>query len=513
MTQINYRFFSLIMGIFFISTNSIAQTVNFDKTWKEFLDNNKISNMSALDRPNKYDDPLNYIKYLLMNTNSSFCQSEVANAERYIAAINDIEVRAHQAIPGFVKKLQDLESKVKAYHSMDRVWKRFLQTKTVDLEALESIKAAKTSCEKSTLAKYSYMTVYAHFCRGDVAKAKNILENRTLRLTEKTSLRVEDVEGLGPEVAKMKSLFQNITKLESNWKNYLETGVSPGFNMELPLFPCYPIPNMKEWVLKGAADVCNSGSTMLEKIKNSQAESGVTLGRELTEKVKELEAAIEEEETKLSVLNKAWEAFIPNNELKKEDRKYGYEYCNKEPLIRAYIMDGFANVCGNAEEMLQQIDALQQSGTTKLAKITLTKINELTELYLQLDDDEKEINELWNAFVLQGDTLFGDYRLAAYYCDHIYDVKSWLIQGFSASCKEAIPYLEQIDEVKKNLEFEFTKDVRCRVEKLRFKIWNCQYQVLKKLAIVQTSPDAFEETLEALIKEYGIGARPAICLE
>ncbi len=513
MTQINYRFFFLIIGIFFISVNSIAQTVNFDETWKEFLDNNKISNMSALDKPSKSDDPLNYIRYLLMNTNNNFCQSEVETAEALVAEINRIDVRAHQAVPGFIKKLEDLEAKIKAYHSMDKIWKQFLKTRTVNLEALNAVKAAKTSCEKSTLAKYSYMTVFAHYCGGNISKAKDILENRTLRLTEKTSLRVEDVEGLAPEIAKMKSLFQNITKLETNWKNYMETGVSPGFNIELPLFPCNPIPNMKELVLKGAVDVCNSGPMTLEKIKKLQAESGVVPDGDLAEKITELEAAIEQNESRLAVLNKAWEIFLPNNELKKSDRKYGYEYCTREPLIRAYVMDGFANICGVTEEGLQEIEALQKSKKIALAEITMTKIGELRALHRQYQADAVAINQLWNKFVAQGDVLDGDYRLADYYCDNIYDVKSWLIKGLSTNCKEGNEYLVQIDEVKKMLEFEFTKDVRCRVEKLRFNIWDCQYQALKKLAIIQTSPDSFEEKLEGLVQEYGIGARPEVCLE
>jgi len=256
------------------------------------------------------------------------------------------------------------------------------------------------------------------------------LENRTLRLTEKTSLRVEDVEGLESEVAKMKLLFQNINELEANWKDYVNTGVSSGYDTELPLFPCYPIPNMKEWLLKGAFDVCNDGPMMLEKIKNAKKESGVALDRDMKKKIKDLEAAIGENED------------------------------------RFYIMEGFANVCGNAEESLQQIDELRQSEVT-LTKVTKDKINELFETHLQTQADEVDINDLWNAFVAQGDTLYKDNQLADYYCDHIYDVKAWLIKGLSSSCQDAIPYLEKIDEVKNNLEFEFAQDIRCRVTKLR----------------------------------------------
>ena len=507
----NYRFLCLMIGLFFISANLIAQTVNFEETWKEFLENNKVSNMSQLNRPGFADDPLNYIKYLLMNTNSSFCQSEIADAEALVAEIRNVDPRAHQAVPGFVAKLEELEAKIKAYHSMDAIWQRFLQTKSVDLEELEAVEAAKTSCEKRMLAKYSYMTAYYYYCRGEVSKAKNIIENRTLKLTEKTSLRVEDVKGLGPEVAKMKSLFQNYTKLETNWKNYIETGVSPGFDIELPLFPCYPIPNMKEWVLKGAVDLCNSGPMMLEKIKKLQAESGVVPDGELAKKVKELETAIEQNETNLSVLNEAWKTFIATNEVK-SPRKYGYEYCSVEPLIQAYIMDGFANICGNAEESLRQINDFQESELSALTEDTKLKINELQVSVMQFQYNGEEINRLWSKFVAQGDTLFEDYQLEDYYCDHIHDVKSWVIQGFSSDCKQGRQYLEQIDEFKRTIEFEFTEDVKCRVNKLRIKVWDCQYQALSKLAHIQ-APDSFEERLEALMQEYGLGERPEACLE
>ena len=506
------RFFSLLIGIFFLTTSSVAQSVNLDETWKEFLDNNKISNMSALNKPNKYADPLDYIRYLLMNTNTNFCQSEVTEAEALIKEIRTIDPKAFDAVPGFEKKLKDLEAKIKAYYSMDEVWQQFLRTQKVDLKELDAIKAAKTSCEKSTLAKYSYMTVYAHYCQGDIAKAKNILETRTLRLTEKTSLRVEDVEGLGEEVAKMKSLFQDITKLEANWKSYLKTGVSPGFNTELPIFPCNPIPNMKEWVLKGAADVCNAGPMMLEKIKTTQAESGVNPSGTLAKKIKALEAAIKDQDDELAVLNKAWNYYLKHDEIPREYRKYVYEYCENEPLIRAYLMDGFANICGVSELELKDIEALQASATS-LEKITITKINELQTAFLQYQDDAVAINTYWEDFKAQDDQMSDDYRLADYYCDNIYDVKAWLIKGLSVDCKEAVQYLELIDEVQKKLEFEFTVDVRCRVEKLRFNIWDCKYQVLAKLAKVQDNTDTFEERMEKLMEEYGVGPKPELCEE
>ena len=108
----NYFFFCLIINIFFISTTTFAQTINFDETWKEFLENNKISNMSQLVKPDKVYDLPDYAKYLLMNTNSSFCQSEMDEAENLMAEIHGIDTDVHESIPGFVRKMEDLENPI-----------------------------------------------------------------------------------------------------------------------------------------------------------------------------------------------------------------------------------------------------------------------------------------------------------------------------------------------------------------------------------------------------------------
>lgn len=506
----NAYFFFFIIHLLFISTATFAQsTINFDETWKEFLENNKISNMSELVKPNKVYEQPKYAKYLLMNTNTSFCQSDVDDAVTLMAEVQAIDADVHKAIPGFVKKMEELDAKIKAYHSMDEIWKRFLETEEVTLEELDAVTAAKTSCEKKTLAKYSFMTAYAHFCEGNVPRAKDIFENRTLQLTEKTTLRVEQVEGLAKEVAHLKSMFQDMAKLDVAWKKYVDSGVSPGFDTELPLFPCNPIPNMKAFVLKGAMDVCNAAPAMLEKIEQLQAKSGVAPNAELTKKVKELEAAVARKNSDLAALNEAWEAFIPDNKVKHLD-KYGYEYCSKEAVIRAYIMDGFAYTCDLAENMLDKIDSLQRQEPAPLEKITITKINELAALIDKYEANGVKIEKLWNKFVSQGDKLSADYESSELYCDNIHQVKDWTMRGLSVSCEEGQQYLEQIDAFQQTTEFKFTKDLECRVQKLRLKVWECRYQALQKLARVE-APNAYEKRLEELMKEYEMGARPEVC--
>ncbi len=502
--------FCLIVSIFFTSTAAYAQTVNFEETWKEFLENNKVSNTSELVKPDKRYDQQDYAKYLLIYTNSSLCQSEVGEAENLMAEIREFNTGVYKSIPGFVERMEEIVAKIEAYHAMDAIWNRFLQTKAVTLEELEAVEAAKTICEKRTLAKYSFMKAYGHSCRGDFSQAKDIFENRTLRLIEKTSFRVQEVEGLAAEVATMKSMFQNLAKLDIAWKRYIDTGDSPGFEIELPLFLCYPVPNMKAFVLKGAADVCRSGPEMLAQIKNLQAQTGLTPDGELGAKVKELEEAIEQNDRGLAVLNEAWEAFIPDNKVRHWG-KYGYEYCNKEALIRAYIMDGFADVCGLAEEMLQEIDRVQSSEIIDLEEITMIKINELIALKEEHRINGEKIEMLWGQFVAQGDTLFEPYESAEFYCDNIHKVKDWTIQGLSASCEEGKPYLQKIEAFQETFEFNFTEEVECRIQNLRNKLWDCRYQIIRKIARLEASPDSYEKRLEELLEEYKMGPRPEPC--
>lgn len=501
--------FLICLFFTFTATTSFAQ--NFDETWKEFLENNKISNMSRLPRPNAVTDQINYAKYLLMSTNNNFCQSKIEKAETMIAELQEIDTDIHESIPGFTPKMDDLGEKIKAYHEIDKIWNRFLKTKEVTVEELEDIFPPSTICEKRTLVKYSYMTAHSQLCEGDVERSKNTFEKRTLKIAEKTTLRVKDVRGLAPEVRKMKTLYTNIPKLNDAWDEYVETGESPGFDKELPVFPCYPIPNIKAYILRGSADICNSGADMLDKIKKLQEEITVVPDRALRKKINELEEAIEENDENAAPLNKAWNTFIKNNKVPKSE--YGYEYCNKESLIRAYILDGFAYPCNMADESLEKIEALLRSDVKSLKKITKTKINELAGLTDTYEENGVEIEDLWRKFVSQGDTLYSDYISTDQHCDNIHHVKDWTMKGLSATtCKEGLFYLEKIEEFNRTFDFDFYKELECRVTKLRIRVWDCRYEAFSNLAKLETAPDPYEDRLNELLEEYGMEkVRPEDC--
>ena len=502
------RLFCPLFCLLLLATSSHAQS--FEETWKEFLTNNKVVNISALVKPDKVHQKPDYAKYLLMNMNSSFCQSEIDEAEDLMEEIMDIDVRVHESVPGFVPKLNDLQSKTLAYYKVDTIWQQFLRTRVVPLDKLDRIESVQTSCEKATLAKYSYMMMYAKYCDGDLVAAKDIFENRTLRLAEKTSWRLSDVEGLAAEVTKMKALYQAFPALDKAWNSYLDSGTSPGFNVELPLVSCNPVPNIKEYVLRGVADPCGAGVAMLEKIKKIQAE-GLTLDDELGDKVLELEDLVAQQTTNLADLNAAWEAFLPDSRVK-HGTTYGYDYCTPEPLVRAYIMDGYTFVCEMADRAIRNIDSLQKVKRIRLDAVTKAKIKELSEKKEQYQFNGSRIELVWDDFIADGDVLTEDYISTDEYCDYIQEVKDWTIRGLTGDCEQSLLYLNKIEDFNQRFEFKFYEDLECRVQKLRVKVWECRASVLRELAELEAASSSYEQRLEELMVEYNMEARPEDCV-
>lgn len=508
MKPLHYRFCTLLAALLLVSSASFGQS--FEETWKEFLENNKVSNISALYKPSAVSDKPDYAKYLLMNTNSRFCQSEVDKAEELMAELQAMDKTVYEEIPGFKPKMTGLVSSMGAFYGVDELWVRFLKTKDVTLEELEAVEGTRRLCEKGTAAKFYHMLAYHHLCQNEMAEAEEYFVNRTLKLAEKTSLKVTDIKGLAPEVKKMKALFEALPKLENAWNTYLETGESPGWDIELPLFACNPNPNMKALVLQGAADVCEDGSKALKKIQELQAKSGVQADNAVIVRLQELEELVAEKDENIAALNTAWEDFLPDNKVEGL-LTYSYDFCEKEPLIKAYIMDGYSYVCELAESTIKTIDSLQRRNPAILDKATRTKIKELGELAEKYKENGREIEMLWDAFIANGDTMTIEYYTTDQYCDHIQEVKDWTMQGLSGDCEEGIFYLNKIETFNETFEFAFYEDLECRVQKLRVRIWDCRYNTLKELARLEGDEETYETRLQGMLEEYGMSERPEAC--
>ena len=500
-----FSLFVLTLGI-----GADVQAQSFEETWLEFLAEDKVSNISVLRRPDKRTDQQDYLKYLLMNTNSDFCQSDVADAEKLMAEMDLYDEELQKSVPGFWRKLTDLKAKVKAYHAVDAYWTKFLKGEVVTPDQLAAIEFADRLCEKQTAAKLNYMVAYYKVCSGEFEDAKRIFEKRTLQLAEKTSLKVEDVEGLAPRVKKMKAYFQVLPALNKAWADYLVNEESAGFERELPEFPCNPMPNIKRSLLRGLADVCRVGEEELAKIRTYTADESLILGRDIELTIDEFAAKVEAVSSRQQVLDSAWTAFLPESEPDVSIR-YGYEYCDSESLIKAYLMDGYSFVCGLAESNLERIDSIRRADPMRLPKEVSTKIKELKQLREQYDANGKRIEQVWEFFVVNGDQLLDNYESTNDYCDNVQQVKDWTMRGLTTDCKYALDYLEQIEAFNEKFDFKFYEDLECRVQRLRLRIWQCRFDVVDELARLEAEQSSYEQRLAELKEEYGVGERPEGC--
>ncbi len=454
---------TFILILSFVINTLQAQLVNFEETWQEFLNDNKISNVSKLPKPAK-ELTGDYLKYNLMYANSNFCQGSFANAKSYMRKIQELGETEYASIPGFKDKHNDLELKMDAYLKADKLWKKFLSTKSVSLEELAEADDAIRVCEKGTLAKFSYMQAYTHYCNGDVKKSQDRFENYTLKIVDKTSLKIEDVKGLKPEVETMRKVFKALKVLDKSWANYMETDVSEGFEEDLPEMECYSIPSMKAYVLIAAKDICKNGARMLKKIQALQATNTHELGEDLATKIEWLEKEVATYTGDLATLNKAWKEFMPSDNLV-ELIDFELQYCNKEAQIRSHLMDGTINICTRGKLMLEKVAEVQSEHNPKLQKSTLDKIENLKSKVNTADDNLKVLNKAWVEF-LEKDTL-DKIDFVYKYCDKAEQIKAYTINGLVNICSEGSSMVAKIDAIQTAFDVSLTDELTEKVELLK----------------------------------------------
>ena len=470
--------FCLIIALGFTLPTAFGQLANFDKTWEEFLKDDKISSVSELVKPPK-TDKRNYAKYCLIYAKVRFCNSKVTEAEQYLAEIEAIGDAQYGAIPGFRKKHTYIKTMLSAYHKTDELWETFLINHSVDLGELAEAKDALRVCDKGTLAKYTYMEAYGYYCSGNVAQATNRFDNRVLAIVDRTSLRMSDVNGLSGEVKNMRSLITAVHKLDDEWDNFIRTGKTRGFTTDIPVFDCNKTPLIKAYILEAASDLCGKGEDQLKKIRRLQRSSNVQMDGELTARVKWLEGEVGGGSGDLAALNNAWKELMDYNWV---DNPVGIDgkYCEKENNIKAFIMYGVINDCFEGPEMIEKSEAFQRKYNLTLSSDVAQKLQFLKDKIDQNNQNTVDLGNIWKEFVENGDTMEREFELSALYCDKISQVTSWVIKGHFDHCDQGEHYLDLIEKMVTDSDLRISEELECRIQRLKVKIWNCQIDQLHR---------------------------------
>lgn len=463
--------FCVLFSGILISNTSNAQVINFEETWKEFLKNNKVSNISKIAKPEK--SSINYPKYCLIYATTNFCSDDITKSEQFMAEIAAFGDK-FTTIPGFIGRYQDLEAKISAYHGCDKLWKRYLQKHDVTLNELENIKQARRVCEKGTLAKYTVMEAYTHYCNGNIIKAQDIFENYVLQIVDRTSLKISDVEGLAGEIVVFRKLFKSLKELDPVWKEFVATGETEGFDVEIPEMACNSTPLMKKHVLNGAANICTEGLKYLKMVKDLEPQNQDNIDKDLAAKIVWLEQMAKEYSGDLATLDKAWRQFVPNNTLDME-LDFMLEYCDKEAQAKSYLMKGIIEVCGFGKVMLGKVNALESDFKLSFDQTTKDKVQYLEDLIQSKKDDFDSLGTIWTDFLQGGDTIIHEFELQAEYCNIMAQIRSWTVKGHFYYCDQGEHYLKLVDEYETKYDLKYDNDLKCAIQRLRAKVWNCKF--------------------------------------
>ena len=406
-----------------------GQVINFENTWQEFLAESKTSNVTKLPEPPKGSS--DYLKYALMYANSHFCADELDKAQELMASIKTIGAAEYSKIPGFKDRHDDLANKIAGYHKIDRVWKTFVSNQT--LPNLAEHDVARMVCEKGMLSKYYQMEATRLYCEGNLTDSRKAFESRVLVLVEKGGYNAAKVTGLPKEIKTMKDLYTGIDKLNPAWETFVSTGKSPGFDITLPLIACYPIPNIKEYLLRAAVDPCKYGSEMLKKIKALQSTYTGATPSDVSDKINWLEQEVGQGEAEAQIVAKAWAEFLPKDKLTNK-YEFTFDYpCHRDAQIKAYTMVGLTEVCTKGEEMLDNINKTKKAYNPSLDATTQEKIKKLETAVKTEKDNLATLNKAWAEFT-PNNTLPSKTKFVYEYCDKVAQIRAYTITGVVEFC-------------------------------------------------------------------------------
>ncbi|MCP4438572.1 MAG: hypothetical protein GY810_06470 [Aureispira sp.] len=458
----NFLCLLVCMG-YFLNTTEAQGVVNFEDTWIEFLSDPKTASISELDEPDKRSQKPDYAKYSLMYCNNFFCKGEMSEAMKYARHVDEIGKDIYGAIPRFTEKYEELKTKMAAYRQVDGLWIKFQTGSEVSLSELKDAEEGRTVCEKGTLAKYFFLTSTAYYCKGNVTKSEKSFQP-VLKLSKIKSFKMDKVGGLKSGISKMKKVFAVHTKLNPAWEKFIETDKSSGFEDDMPMMDCYTIPNMKIYMLRAAVDPCVNGSEMLKLIKELEEENSHPIPADLAKKIKWLEGQVAGVEENVAVLEKAWDDFLPDDELDGEI-EFSFEYpCNKDALVKAYIMDGTINVCEKGAQRLKDIAKVIEEHNPSLDSETKEKHRNLKALVEDEEENLAALNKAWKDFLPDDKT---SEKFGFIYCDPVAVIKAYTMDGTMYMCERGKKRLADIDKVKEKDSPELDSETEDKVKALQ----------------------------------------------
>ena len=185
------------------------------------------------------------------------------------------------------------------------------------------------------------------------------------------------------------------------------------------------------------------------------------------------------------------------------------------PTIKAFVMDGIINHCTKGRQRLKDIEEINEERSPIIGDWLQKKMDFLEDLVEEEATNMDDLNKAWSLFIEndkvsswnegfpQEDTIIRDeVRLVEYYCDKIAQTKSWCIRGHMDPCTLGEMLLNRIDTLKESYNLKYDKQLACRVQRLRGKVYQCKYWelVLKAREITHQERENFGPTSAEIMR-------------
>jgi hypothetical protein len=465
-------------------TQKVDAYYKIDALWGSFIKNHNISfaDLDKIPQAKSVCEKGTLAKYSMMVAYLSYCKFDLpavkAEIEVRLTNLFDKTNFDINKVSGLSTEFKAMKENLRVNALLDPAWKEYIATDkspgfTTDLQVV--------NCNVVPNLKIYVLRAMVDVCKYGSEMLPKIKELQKIN-TQTLPVELQNkIDWLDQEVTKYTG---NLVDLNKAWSELISTDkVSKGLNYK-GIF-CEKDAQIKSYLIEGWLEPCTKGEEMLKKIEDVQKEFNPTLDNTTKDKISKLEAKVKKENENVELFKKAWEEFT-TNDTNVVNTKFPFEYCDKEMIVQAYIMDGRLAPCERGANRVADVNKLLSSNKIELGAKTTDKLNYLQQLVDGYNKTNKELTEKWKVFVENNDTIAVPYDVDAFYCDKIMQVKSWCLMGHFNTCKQGQSYLSKIDSFQKKHNLNYDPELACRVTRLRLKVWDCRYWELVELAWKET---------------------------
>ncbi len=414
--------------------------------WQRFL-NDKSSvtrkDIAAVPEAKTVCEKGTLCKFFYMTAHAYYCEANLKDARNHFE--NRVLKLAKtsfdpKSVEGLNEEIEMMKSLWAGIDALNPVWTKFIET---DQSPGFETDIPVIGCYTVPNIKVCLLKAAADFCNTGSEMLAKIKELQASMSHDVPGDVADKIAWLEAEVNKSD---QGLANLNSIWAKFTPKEKLPSGAQYEHVFICDRSAEVKAYLMDGLSNPCTEGQNALDSITRIRKDHQPSLDDVTTSKLKKLKNLVSNEAAELTKLNKAWEDFLPDNKLSgKAD--FGYEYCDKAAVAKAYTMDGILNICERGQQRLDDLEKLKAEYSPELTSKTTAKIDFLQKEVARLTQEAADLKKAWD-YLLANKEVSKDLEYEhEFICNREGDVQSYLLDGFTNPCQSGQYALDEAQKV------------------------------------------------------------------